>query len=887
MGTQDHPAALAADRLTAVCLLITLTIAGSLGVTAAASADCTPSFDLSMSDPGPPGTVYALASFDDGTGLAIYAGGQFAYNGARGHVVRWNEYEWEELGNGVVSGVRALGVFDAGDGPALYAGSINPAGLSRWTGTEWEMVAPASGGAVLDMLVWDDGSGPALYVTGGFSSIGGMTTNRIAKWTGSVWSTLGGGLTGIVGGFGETLEIFDDGSGEALYVGGRFTGAGGNPANRLARWRDGAWFAIPGGDFNADVKALRVWQANDTTRLIVGGNFDQRAGTDVRLAGWDGTVWSTLADGFNGSILDLVTIDGGPFRSFLYVGGSFSHIGGVQSRGIAYLDGGAGVWHAIAYGLNSNPWALAVHEDDQGRSVLAGGAFTYLQPPAGQPASIVARHVVALTVCPAPPCTDPDWHALDHGLVPPGARQEWNSARAITQAHDGSLIVGGSFQYDLPGDPEPTPVSFIARWDGDNWHPLGDGLNDRVRALITMPNGDIIAGGQFTHSGAVALDGIARWDGAAWHPVGGGMDGPTSATVRALHLTGSGDLLVAGEFMSAGGVAAPKLARWDGHQWHALGTDAIGDTVPTSGGGETTAWLSQIAVHPDGTIFIGGYFQIAGELTHLAHRVGSSWQKVPGFSGVLYHFQMLPGGDLVVQHSPDIEQLRRWTGSQWHDFGPPLVFHEPYEHSRILWSSAVFSDGSLVVGATPDIVHQPGDPDHHNFEFPLFRLAGDEWIPLLPEEIGASLRIVNALVQLASGEVVIGGQFTLADADYHCIMRLGCPAESSGPTSVADGADTGRTPTALARGLASPNPFNPRTTIAFDLPRATEATLSVHDLRGRVVRTLVNGRLAAGRQLVEWDGRDAAGRPAASGVYLVRLAASDGQAWALKVTLAK
>jgi hypothetical protein len=70
---------------------------------------------------------------------------------------------------------------------------------------------------------------------------------------------------------------------------------------------------------------------------------------------------------------------------------------------------------------------------------------------------------------------------------------------------------------------------------------------------------------------------------------------------------------------------------------------------------------------------------------------------------------------------------------------------------------------------------------------------------------------------------------------------------------------------------AVPNPFNPSTTIAFTLDRARELTLSVHDLRGRMVARLAHGRFEAGRHLRRWDGRNEAGRPVASGVYLVRL----------------
>ena len=67
---------------------------------------------------------------------------------------------------------------------------------------------------------------------------------------------------------------------------------------------------------------------------------------------------------------------------------------------------------------------------------------------------------------------------------------------------------------------------------------------------------------------------------------------------------------------------------------------------------------------------------------------------------------------------------------------------------------------------------------------------------------------------------------------------------------------------------AYPNPFNPQTTIAFELPEADEVTLRVMDLSGRLVRELVAGRTyGPGRHEVVWNGRDDAGRQVASGTY--------------------
>lgn len=73
-----------------------------------------------------------------------------------------------------------------------------------------------------------------------------------------------------------------------------------------------------------------------------------------------------------------------------------------------------------------------------------------------------------------------------------------------------------------------------------------------------------------------------------------------------------------------------------------------------------------------------------------------------------------------------------------------------------------------------------------------------------------------------------------------------------------------------------PNPFNPETVIAFDLPRdMNEVRLSIYNVKGELIRTLIDSSsLAEGEHRVIWDGRTDSGREAASGVYMTRLATS-------------
>ncbi len=100
------------------------------------------------------------------------------------------------------------------------------------------------------------------------------------------------------------------------------------------------------------------------------------------------------------------------------------------------------------------------------------------------------------------------------------------------------------------------------------------------------------------------------------------------------------------------------------------------------------------------------------------------------------------------------------------------------------------------------------------------------------------------------------------------------------------GIEGGGLPINLAITGIAPNPFNPTTTIKFAVPDAGDVQLAVFDLRGRMVKELVNGHRDPGHFQVLWDGRDDGGRSVASGVYFARLKDHVGQR-TTKMVLAK
>lgn len=111
-------------------------------------------------------------------------------------------------------------------------------------------------------------------------------------------------------------------------------------------------------------------------------------------------------------------------------------------------------------------------------------------------------------------------------------------------------------------------------------------------------------------------------------------------------------------------------------------------------------------------------------------------------------------------------------------------------------------------------------------------------------------------------------------------------AMESEVTSVEDEAGDTAVPDRFELMQNYPNPFNPVTTIKYQLPQATHVTVAVYNLLGQKIRTLVDAEQQAGVYAVQWDGRNDAGRPVASGSYLYRIEAGQFKA-VKKMTLLK
>lgn len=325
--------------------------------------------------------VRALAVFNDGTGPALFVAGDFSQAGGVfvGGVAKWNGSSWSALGvnSGTGRQIHSLAVFDDGSGAALFVGGnfiniggINANRIAKWNGTAWAPLAQGTNDLVAALAVFNDGSGPALFVGGEFTQAGGQARSRIAKWSGTSWTSLG---SGVDSGRIWTFATWNDGSGPALYAGGNFSlTAPAGLARNIAKWNGAVWAPLVDG-LNDEVNTLTVFNSGGNSSLLAGGFFTAAGNVGAqKMARWDGNGWSPFRtgseDGLNDWVEALVVADLGEGPA-LFAGGYFTVAGDQQLLHIGKWNGST--WSSLGSGTNEAIIALASFDDGNGPALYA------------------------------------------------------------------------------------------------------------------------------------------------------------------------------------------------------------------------------------------------------------------------------------------------------------------------------------------------------------------------------------------------------------------------------------------------------------------------------------------------------------------------------------
>jgi len=343
-------------------------------------------------------------------GGAVAVGGLFdQISGvAARSIALWDGAAWHAMGEGSYSEVRAIAQMSNGR-IALSGGRATDFGSSRsgvetWSGVEWEPCSADIGGRIETVKVLSNGH---ILVGGQFSYAGTQPADCVAKWDGRTWTTMVG--SGAVN-FSYVYDLLPLPSGDILAAGTRYpslnpviarwngadwTGMGsqsgvqvralcllpngdvyaaGGVPNGLARWNGSSWIPIPGWpSTNGSAYALA---AASTGELLVGGAFSTPAS---RVARWNGTTWSSLGTGVDGTVNALCVLPNGSIAA----AGAFLNAGGASANRVAVWDGTS--WFPLGSGLDQEANSIAALPNGD---VVVGGWFDNA---GGLPAQSVAR----------------------------------------------------------------------------------------------------------------------------------------------------------------------------------------------------------------------------------------------------------------------------------------------------------------------------------------------------------------------------------------------------------------------------------------------------------------------------------------------------------------
>jgi len=535
-------------------------------------------------------------------------------------------------------------------------------------------------------------SGDDVYIAGGPGGgykivAGDVLVNGIAVWNApsGLWAKLPGEFGGPAGWTViDQLAVF----GGSLYVSGIFQTIDGQPYPGLARWDGSTWSTLGSG----------VEGSNFRLRVIHGGLFvfgvkkaDGLTFTSVGL--WDGSAWFTLPyDDYD--IAAIAARDDEAFSSSIT--GSFSlHRYNGDTTGNA------------TWGQTIGADLLTFFQDH----LFAAGRFTMLGPdsasyiahwngtawkpvgsgvPGGVTQLIATDDAlyVAVRIEHHDPSVVMRWNGTQWTTLGEIADEKSTFANIASMTYeDGKLYVAGHFD-SIAGVYAPNS----AYWDvdGQAWHGIrdsrGNGLNNNVHSLAANQSG-VYVGGLFNRAGEQEVAGLLRWNNGGWSPLG------ESGAVGIEHLAASGKKLYAVGDWKRGDEESYGVSRWNGTAWGPVRWPKSSSTMEA-----VTAYK--------GRLYAAGEFEVPeadpnpGFYTNgLAIWDGARWTYPPArVSGnvhaiaVTSNGSVFLGGDLDKVENVPVSRIARWDGQKWSALG--VVYGGSVNH-LVAVGNAVYVGGDF------------------------------------------------------------------------------------------------------------------------------------------------------------------------------------------------
>ncbi|CAF3728261.1 unnamed protein product [Rotaria sp. Silwood1] len=601
--------------------------------------------------------------------------------------------------------------------------------------------------------------------------------------------------------------------GDTIIAAGGFTVSGGT---NIAAWNGTSWRNL-GAGFNDTVYALTVYNG----KLIAGGAFTQSGSTPLsRIAQWNGSSWLPLVLGVDDEVRALTIYNG-----FLYVGGKFTNAGSTVLNNVGYWDGT--IWRSCGQGVDKDVYAFA----STGTIVYAAGRFDNAGPSA---APKVAK-----------------WDGSNWSRVGTATFNERIFSLAL---YNGELYAGGRFT-----NGGGVNADYLAKFDGTNWVSVGGGVEDRIYAMDTL-KGQLVVGGQQKFVGAgnsLYCNRIARFNGTSWSTFSSGM----GEKVNSLFVTDS-TLYAGGEFSYAGGRVANHIAKWE-----TLNTYSITGTVRYSGsglpvtGGKVKAirldlYTREVLSIDSTNIQINGTFNLI--------RTRNDTVDVIAFPNDIIE------NDFVPTYYPSTiswqNSQRIYVAGNVTNINIDVIPATPSPSNGAIGGTAILNylpagllngnglpfKSSTIIYAKQGSIYRSFSVSNNNEAYGMGTLPPGNY-DIIVNRVGYTSASANVTLSAANNFTINNLAFTLNPLDRVGIQNIGTTVSKD-----------------FVLHQNYPNPFNPETKIRFEVVNSKNVNITVFDVLGKEVATLVNKKFAPGMYEVSFDASRLS-----SGIYFYKLISED------------
>lgn len=325
-------------------------------------------------------------------------------------------------------------------------------------------------------------------------------------------------------------------------------------------------------------------------------------------------------------------------------------------------------WERIGSGMNKEVRAL--YADSNDNKLYVGGAFKHADD----------KEVNGLTV----------WDGTSFDSLGSGASNCLNSCGPVLSI---SKFGSDVFICGNLNETGGTPVNGIAKWDGQSWHSVLNGINGVGKSLEVIGN-KLYVGGAFDSAGTIQAEGISLWDGDTWSGVDNFPNNNPGFFVDIGNIQEyNGEVYVAGNFVGGSGIS-PDIARWDGSQWKSVENGILG----------LNSWVNDLVVYQE-ELYVAGFFskEDGNSSTGIMKWDGENWLDAGGginegaqiFKMAVYNNYLYACGSFSSTGGISAKYIARWDGEEWCGLGS--------DFNNTILTMAVYNNELYVGGGFTNI----------------------------------------------------------------------------------------------------------------------------------------------------------------------------------------